>query len=181
MPTPADQSRYQVRLDWGLAGLARLALADVTVIVDALETGAESDEVASAAAAAGSAVIRASMPTAAAAAQAVLDIQHERAARTSVTLLACGETDTHGQTRFCVEDLLASGAVADALAARGIDHTSPEVAAACEAFRGLRGAIKHLFTASASGQILIEQARRDEVLAAAQLDVPGEAKSGASA
>ncbi|MDF2508354.1 MAG: phosphosulfolactate phosphohydrolase, partial [Microbacterium sp.] len=28
MPSPFDQSTYQVRLDWGVAGLARLAPAD---------------------------------------------------------------------------------------------------------------------------------------------------------
>ena len=28
MPSPFDQSTYQVRLDWGTAGLARLATAD---------------------------------------------------------------------------------------------------------------------------------------------------------
>src|SRR6478735_7939428 len=33
---PFDQSTYQVRIDWGLAGLERLADADVVVIVDVL-------------------------------------------------------------------------------------------------------------------------------------------------
>ena len=32
MPAPFDQSRYQVRLDWGLDALARLAPADVVVV-----------------------------------------------------------------------------------------------------------------------------------------------------
>ncbi|PZO55635.1 MAG: phosphosulfolactate phosphohydrolase, partial [Leifsonia xyli] len=36
MPSPFDQSTYQVRLDWGGAGLARLAAADVVVVVDVL-------------------------------------------------------------------------------------------------------------------------------------------------
>src|SRR5688572_4164864 len=34
--SPFDQSRYQVRLDWGLEGLRRLAPADIVVVVDVL-------------------------------------------------------------------------------------------------------------------------------------------------
>jgi 2-phosphosulfolactate phosphatase len=60
--------------------------------------------------------------------------------------------------------------VIDALGALGLDHTSPEAAAACEAFRGLRGAARHLLTASGSGQELVERGARDEVLAAAEVD-----------
>ena len=33
---PLDQSTYQVRLEWGAVGLARLAPADIVVIVDVL-------------------------------------------------------------------------------------------------------------------------------------------------
>ena len=33
-----DQGRYQVRLDWGVEGVERLAPADVYVVVDALGT-----------------------------------------------------------------------------------------------------------------------------------------------
>ncbi len=72
--------------------------------------------------------------------------------------------------RFAVEDQLGAGAIVDALAALGIDHSSPEAAAACEAFRGLRGAARHLLTASGSGQELLERDARDEVLAAADID-----------
>jgi hypothetical protein len=45
-----------------------------------------------------------------------------------------------------------AGAVVDALAVAGIDYSSPEAAAACAAFTGLRGAVAHLLTASVSGQ-----------------------------
>ncbi|MBU4465721.1 MAG: hypothetical protein KKH75_07735, partial [Actinobacteria bacterium] len=69
-----------------------------------------------------------------------------------------------------VEDQLGAGAIVDALGARGIDHTSPEAAVAAEAFRGLRGAARHLLTASGSGQELIDRGRRDAVLNAAVLD-----------
>ena len=53
---------------------------------------------------------------------------------------------------------------------RGIDHTSPEAAAAGEAFRGLRAATRHLLAASGSGQELAERGAHDEVRAAAELD-----------
>ena len=43
-------------------------------------------------------------------------------------------------------------------------------AAAGEAFRGLRGATRHLLTASGSGQELLERDARADVLAAAEVD-----------
>ena len=52
--------------------------------------------------------------------------------------MAAGGSTAGGATRFAVEDLLAAGAVVDALASRGIDYASPEAAAACAAFTGLR-------------------------------------------
>ena len=60
--------------------------------------------------------------------------------------------------------------VIDALGTLGLDHTSPEAAAAGEAFRGLRGATRHLLTASGSGQELLERDARADVLAAAEVD-----------
>ena len=72
--------------------------------------------------------------------------------------------------RFAVEDLLGAGAVVDALADLGIDHSSPDAAVAGEGFRALRGAARHLVTASGSGRELEAAGRRDEVLAAAAVD-----------
>ncbi|HKP07309.1 MAG TPA: ABATE domain-containing protein, partial [Microbacterium sp.] len=63
-----------------------------------------------------------------------------------------------------------AGAIVDALGDLGVDHTSPEAAAACEAFRGLRGAVRHLLTAAGSGQELLDRDARDEVLNAAAVD-----------
>lgn len=207
MPSPAaaspfDQSRYQVRLDWGSAGLARLAPADVVVVVDVLgpsaavmarpgagdQVDAERDgaAIAAAAAASGSLVLLGCLRNAAAVADAVLREQQRRGARTSIAVIAAGDQVARSggvgsaepgaptgdaELRFAVEDLLGAGAVVDALSRRGIDHTSPEAAAACEASRGLGGAVRHLLTASGSGQELIAAGRRDEVLAAAELDV----------
>jgi len=88
-------------------------------------------------------------------------------------VLAAGELASRASDaplRFAVEDLLGAGAVIDALGALGIDHTSPEAAAACEAYRGLRPAVRHLLTASGSGQELIDRDARDEVLSAARVD-----------
>ncbi len=44
--------------------------------------------------------------------------------------------------------------IIEALIARGIDHTSPEAMVAAEAFRGLRGALRHLISASGSARAL---------------------------
>ena len=193
MPSPFDQSRYQVRTEWGVAGLERLAPADVTIVVDVLRFSTTvTDAVARgevvpldaaahatsingacvAAAASDSLVLLACLRNASAVADAVLAEQTRRAARTSVAIIAAGEL-TKGEAaevRFAVEDQLGAGAVIDALAARGIDHTSPEAAAACEGFRGLRGAVRHLLAAGGSGQELLERGLRDEVLHAAEID-----------
>lgn len=194
--SPFDQRRYQVRHDWGVEGLRRLAPADVVVVVDvlrfsttvtdavaaggrvALDADARAVSlngaaVAEAAGAAAAVVLLGSLRNAAAVADVVLDIQRGRGDRTSVAIIAAGELAgrTAGAAlRFAVEDLLGAGAVVDALGARGVDHTSPEAAAACEAFRGLRGATRHLLTASGSGQELLDAGHRDEVLLAAAVD-----------
>ncbi|SDQ45926.1 2-phosphosulfolactate phosphatase [Microbacterium sp. cf332] len=195
--TPFDQSRYQVRLDWGLAGLRRAAPAEVVVVVDVLRFSSTVsarvaageavplDEAAHAvsrngaaiaAAASDSVVLLGCLRNAAAVADAVLDEQRRRGARTSIAVIAAGELagpDEASDLRFAVEDLLGAGAVVDALSRLGIDHTSPEAAAACESFRGLGGAVRHLLTASGSGQELLERGLRDDALAAAQIDVDG--------
>lgn len=194
--TPFDQHRYQIRLEWGAAGLARLAPADVVVVVDVLrfsttvtdavaqgssvplDAGAHAVSIngaaiAEEAAATGATVLLGCLRNARAVAEAVLDVQRRRGARTSVAVIAAGELTGRGPDavlRFAVEDQFGAGAIIDALGALGIDHTSPEAAAAAEAFRGLRGALMHLLTASGSGQELLARDARDEVLAAAAVD-----------
>jgi 2-phosphosulfolactate phosphatase len=129
--------------------------------------------VAEAAAASGAVVLLGCLRNAAAVADAVMAEQRRRGERTSIAVVAAGELTAAAPgaaLRFAVEDQLGAGAIIDALGALGIDHTSPEAAAACEAFRGLRGAVRHLLTASGSGQELIDLGRRDEVLSAAALD-----------
>ncbi|WP_345801493.1 2-phosphosulfolactate phosphatase [Microbacterium sp. AZCO] len=187
---PFDQSTYQVRFDWGAEGLARLAPADVVVLVDVLDAStdviastdliaaggrhasadgpgagdrdASADALAAVAPAEGLVLVGA-LTNASAVADAVLAEQRRRSARTSVAVIAVGDGP-----RFAMEDLLGAGAVIAALADRGIDHSSPEAAVACEAFRALRGAARHLLTASGSGRERADRA--DDVRAAAAVD-----------
>ena len=202
MSSPFDQSRYQVRLEWGDDGLARLAASDVVVVVDVLRFSSTVttrvaaggavplDAAAHAVSLNGTAISRAAaaldpapivllgcLRNASAVAEAIADEQRRRGARTSIALIAGGElvpaeagAAARTARRFAVEDLLGAGAIVDALGVRGIDHTSPEAAAAGEAFRGLRAATRHLLAASGSGQELAERGAHDEVRAAAELD-----------
>lgn len=191
---PFDQSTYQVRLEWGVAGLARLAPADIVVVVDvlrfsttvidAVERGDDypldaaahaisinGAPVAEAAADGGARVLLGGLRNASAVAAAVLAEQERRGARTSITVIAAGELSPgDGTLRFAVEDQLGAGAIVEALGALGIDHTSPDAAVAAESFRALRRAVKHLLTASGSALELIGRGLRDDVLAAAAVD-----------
>lgn len=184
-----SQSDYQVRLEWGGAGLSRLADAHVVVLVQTLglsaralaaaEAGAPFDAVDDAAAAlvrasaaTGAHVVVGGLRNAAAVAAHVLEVQRTRGERTSISIVAAGYpdgTDAEG-LRFAVDDLLGAGAVVAALGDLGIDHASPDAAVAGEGFRALGGAVRHLLTASGTGRRLAADGRRDEVLAAAARD-----------
>lgn len=175
MPSPFDQSTYQVRLEWGTAGLARLAPTDIVVVVDVLRfSSTVIDAVASgtevvlaeaegwsrngaavaAAAAPDATVLIGGVRNASAVARAVQTLQERRQARTSVAIIAAGESDAEGTLRFAVEDQLGAGAIVLALSDRGIDHTAPDAAVAAEGFRALRGALRHMIGASGSGREL---------------------------
>lgn len=192
MPQPFDQSRYQIRFEWGTDGFDRLAPADIVVVIDVLmfstamtdaaargiPVGVDDDAVtgsangapvAARAAESDALVLIGCLRNASAVAEAILAEQRRRGARTSVALIAAGERDPAG-VRFAIEDLLGAGAIGDALSVRGVDHTSPEAAAAIEAFRGLRGALRHLLTAGGTGQRLIAKGERERVLTATTLD-----------
>jgi 2-phosphosulfolactate phosphatase len=190
-----DQSAYQVRFEWGVDGLARLAPADVVVVVDVLRfssTGTDAvasgadfrldadaaaislngASVAAAASAGNGDVVLGCLRNAGAVAGWVLGRQRERGARTSVAVIAAGERVSRDGPglRFAVEDQLGAGAVIAALGDLGIDACSPEAAVAGEASRALGGAARHLLTASGSGRELAAAGRRDEVLSAAVVD-----------
>ncbi|KJQ53743.1 2-phosphosulfolactate phosphatase [Microbacterium sp. SA39] len=174
MPSSFDQFTYQVRLDWGVAGLSRLAPADIVVVVDVLRFSstvtdavaegrevvlADAEEwsrngaaVASAAAGSEATVLLGSIRNASAVARTVQIVQERRQARTSVAIIAAGEMDAAAELRFAVEDQLGAGAIVAALTDLGIDHTAPDAAVAAEGFRALRRALRHLLSASGSAR-----------------------------
>ena len=140
-----EQTRYQVRFDWGTAGAHAVGTdADVIVWVDAISEAGAQLEISSLPS--GAAVIRTDLPSAQAAAQWVIDLQVTLAKRILIAVVAAGSS-RNGQLRVATEDLLAAGAVIDHLAALGLDATSPEAAAAEAAYRGLARATSHLLTA----------------------------------
>ena len=160
MSTASNQSKYQVRFDWGIAGIAAitpgaqiLIWADALVTADAPDPLVARDDIAVAVGTVGNRVDVASW---------VLARQVELGDRATIAVVAAGGADG----RFSVEDLLAAGAIVDALGDVGIDFVSPEAAAAAAAFGGLRNATSHLLSASVTGVEIIEQHGRDPITAA---------------
>ena len=156
---PAAQAKYQVRFDQGVEGVARIAgAADVLVWVDQVATDAAGATSADGrrssvpdealAAAPDAAVLVAGLHDAAAVAAWILADQEQLGRRSYVALVAAGRADGG----FAADDVLAAGAVVDALIDHGIDDTSPEAAVAASAFTGLRRAVAHLATASIAGR-----------------------------
>ena len=149
MSNPHGQGTYQVRFDWGAAGADAISEgAHVIVWVDQL---GEATLVASSID-----LMRATLEEAAEIAAVALRRQAELGGRFVIAVVAAGAVRDDGSLRFAVEDLLAAGAVIDALAAIGIDHQSPEAAAAASAYLGLKNATRHLISASASSRELRE-------------------------
>ncbi len=166
------QTQYQVRFDWGLAGAAAIGTdADVIVWVDVLSLGVQQPAVVPTGPAT---TVLGSLRNRRAVAEWVLAQQGDKGERFMVAIVAAGETWPDGSPRFAVEDLLAAGAIIDALADLGIDYCSPESAAAAAAFTGLRNATGHLIGASASCRTLTAEGRRPEIDDAIELDVSSE-------
>ena len=97
---------------------------------------------------AGPAVLEGGFIDAAAAAAWLLAEQERLGRRLYIAIVAAGDRDG----AFAADDVLASGAIVDALIDLGIDDTSPEAAVACGAFTALRRAVRHLTGASGSGR-----------------------------
>ena len=136
---------YQVRFDWGAAGADAISEgAHVIVWVDQL---GEATLVASSID-----LMRATLEEADEIAAVAMRRQSELGGRFVIAVVAAGAVRDDGSLRFAVEDLLAAGAVIDALAAIGIDHQSPEAAAAASAYLGLKNATRHLISASVSSR-----------------------------
>ncbi|WP_213815861.1 2-phosphosulfolactate phosphatase [Glaciihabitans sp. dw_435] len=149
MSSPSNQPQYQIRFDWGPAGAAAIVPgAHVLVWVDALTTALAPDPLQ---VRHDGAVLAGTVGNCHEIAAWVLDRQAELGDRVTVAVVAAG-ADGGG---FAVEDLLAAGAVIDALAEVGIDYISPEAAAAVGAFVGLRNATSHVLSASVTGQKII--------------------------
>ena len=167
MTSARNQPQYQVRFEWGIDGAEAIAPgAHIIVWVDALPTGtADPLTIAH-----DSAMVTGSVGSRRAIAQWVLERQRELGDRATVAVVAAGGPDG----RFAVEDLLAAGAVIDALAEVGIDYISPEAAAAVGAYTGLRNATGHVLSACVTGQELLGGGGRGRV------DAAREANDGAN-
>jgi hypothetical protein len=141
------QTQYQVRFDWGIQGAQTIGTgADVIVWVDQL--GEISTQLPAAT------VVHGTIQSRRALADWALVRQGDLGDRFTIAVVAAGEPRPDGSLRFAVEDLLAAGAVIDALADAGIDYCSPEAAAAAASYTGLVNATSHLISSSASGQAL---------------------------
>ncbi|MFB9649203.1 2-phosphosulfolactate phosphatase [Curtobacterium pusillum] len=178
MAARTQQQQYQVRFAWGTGGAARIAPGThLLVWIDVLPAGPARDDrergraLRSLAAQLpdGPEVVLGHLGNAQAVAGRVTRLQAERGDRCVVAIVAAGRHHAPGDDAaeaageaadvpdapdFAVEDLLAAGAVVDALAEVGIDNTSPEAAAACAAYTGLRRAVKHLVSASEAAAAL---------------------------
>ena len=133
-----SQSTYQVRFDWGAAGAESVGRdADAIVWVSQLlETPGPAG------------AVEGRLEHAAELGTWALAQQEAAGGRFRVAVVAAGAARADGSLRFAVEDLLAAGAIIDAIAETGIDHQSPEAAAAAAAYTGLRNATRHLISAS---------------------------------
>lgn len=170
MAAPDSQYRYQVRFDWGSSGAAAVGGGvDVLVWVDVLGAGQSSTDPLPGAVPA-AAVVAGNLRNRTAVAEWVLARQADKGDRFTVAVIAAGGVRPDGGFRFTVEDLLAAGAVVDALARVGIDYCSPEAAAACAAFTTLTRATGHLISASGTGQDFIDRGLRPAVDAAVEID-----------
>lgn len=149
-PDPAAQSKYQVRFDWGRRGAERIAPGvHLLVWVDVLPgTGSLPHATVVGLAPHRAAVLESGLVDASATARWILAEQERLGERAFIAVVAAGDAESG----FSADDLLGAGAVIDALAALGIDDTSPEAAVAASAFGGLRRAVRHLTSASAPGR-----------------------------
>jgi len=187
------QQQYQVRFAWGTGGASRAAAdAHLLVWVDVLPATAAQDDrerrralrTVTAQLPDGPEVVLGHLGNAAAVAERVTRLQAGRGDRCIVAIVAAGRHHAPGDDAaeaageaadvpdapdFAVEDLLAAGAVVDALVEVGIDHTSPEAAAACAAYTGLRRAVKHLVSASEAAAALGPDVVRAALAAPADL------------
>lgn len=167
MNDPRNQPQYQVRFGFGRRQALELSPgADVVVWADALADGSTPvpelpGEFS---------ILAAGTGAATAVADWVIAQQELKGDRFTVAVIAAGDPDGG----FTVDDLLAAGAIIDALADAGVDYISPESASAVAAFTGLKRAHDHLLSACVAGQQHANSAGR------ASLDAAIVSNAGAS-
>jgi len=155
LATAHGQGSYQVRFDWGAAGATAIAEgAHLVVWVDQLAAahGGPEPMPVLGGTRGGVELMPVTLDDAADVAAAALRRQTELGGRCVIAVVAAGAARADGSIRFAVEDLLAAGAIIDAIGSAGIDHQSPEAAAAASAYSGLKNATRHLISASASSR-----------------------------
>jgi 2-phosphosulfolactate phosphatase len=155
LATAHGQRSYQVRFDWGAAGATAITEgANLVVWVDqvAAADGAAEPMPVLGGTPGGVELMPATLEEAADVAAFALRRQTELGGRCVVAVIAAGAVRADGSLRFAVEDLLAAGAIIEAIGSAGIDHQSPEAAAAASAYSGLKNATRHLISASASSR-----------------------------
>ena len=155
LATAHGQGNYQVRFDWGAAGATAIAEgAHLVVWVDQLAAsdGTPQPMPVLGGTPGGVELMPATLEEAADVAAFARRRQTELGGRCVIAVVAAGAVRADGSLRFAVEDLLAAGAIIEAIAAVGIDHQSPEAAAAASAYTGLKNATRHLISASASSR-----------------------------
>ncbi|GAA2754592.1 hypothetical protein [Amnibacterium kyonggiense] len=157
-----EQSRYQVRFDWGVPGAAAVgADADVLVWVDAVEPVAPPMQHLPGRCA----VVATGLPGVGETAAWILALQEVRRTSATIAIVAAGGARPDG-LRFAAEDLLAAGALTDELGIRGIGAMSPEAAVADAAYRHLRGGVRSLLgdvvgAGSLAGGFRVHRPHRD--------------------
>jgi len=162
----SEQSRYQVRFEFGISGAHAVGSdADVIIWADAL---GDSFDVPVSELPDTPGVWVTSLTNAVATADAVL-AEQVRLGRRFATAVIAAPGNRAGEDRFAVENFLVAGAVIDRLSTLGLDATSPEAASAEAAYRTLGRAVGHLITASATG------VSREEQITASALKVNPEA------
>ncbi|MCC7128613.1 MAG: 2-phosphosulfolactate phosphatase [Microbacteriaceae bacterium] len=158
------QGQYQVRFG-SVADSTLIEAGDLDLLIHASAFESAAGQIGGSAP-----VIRSNLRNRSAVAKLVLEKQTEKQGRFVVAVLV----DSNPQTGTAVGDFLAAGAVIDALAELGIDYSSPEAAAACVAFQGLKSSIGHILSASVEGRLLSETGRAAELESASRIDSSGE-------
>ncbi|MEQ1734863.1 MAG: hypothetical protein ABL886_00365 [Rhodoglobus sp.] len=148
MTSARNQARYQVRFALGADGAREICDgAHILVWADAIDTG-DLDPLTLGYA---GVIVAGTTGSRDAVAAWVLERQAELGDRIVVAVVAAGGPGGG----YAVEDIVAAGAVIEALAELGIDSASPEAAAVGGSWIALRNAGSHVLSASVAGQSVL--------------------------